>query len=333
MIKGHGDDLYKYVGIKANFSSNVYGATDNSKLLAHLQKELPRLACSYPEPEPFALQEQIAKYHGVKPEEVLVTNGATEAIYLIAHLTAGKRTHIIQPTFSEYADACRLHKHQFVGLDKEEVETLWFCNPNNPTGQLWDEDELMQGFHQDALFVIDRSYDYFARKPLTPICEMLRKNRKQVFIHSFTKSLKIPGIRLGYIIGTGEVIQQIRALRQPWSVNALAIEAGRFFLANQPYEAIDKVELFTECDRLIAALNRIEGVRAYPTDTHFFLLEMPFKASEIKERLAEDYGLLVRDASNFEGLSERHLRIATQTAKENTLLINALRQIISRPNR
>ncbi len=262
-----------------------------------MQKELLRLACSYPDPEPFALQEQIAEYHGVKAEEVLVTNGATEAIYLIAHLTAGKRTHIIQPTFSEYADACRLHGHQFIGLDKKKVETLWFCNPNNPTGQLWKENELMQGFHQDTLFVIDRSYDYFARKPLTPVCEMLRQNKKQVFIHSFTKSLKIPGIRLGYLIGTKEVIQQIRALRQPWSVNALAIEAGQFFIANQPYEGIDKAELFAECDRLITALNRIEGVKAYSTDTHFFLLKTPFKASEIKERLAKDFGLLVRDAS------------------------------------
>ncbi len=329
MIKGHGDDLYKYKGIRANFSSNVYGATDNSKLVAHLQQELPRLVSSYPEPEPFTLQQQIADFHGVKPSEVLLTNGATEGIYLIAQLKAGSRTHIIQPTFSEYADACRLHKHQLIGLDKEKVDTLWFCNPNNPTGKLWDEEELMSGFNRDTLFIIDRSYDYFARRPLTPVREMLRQNRKQIFIHSFTKSLKIPGVRLGYIIGTEELVQQIRALRQPWSVNALAIESAKFFLSNQPYEGIDRTELFAECDRLITQLNGIKGIKVYPTDTHFFLMETPFKASELKERLVKDYGLLVRDASNFEGLSERHLRIATQTGCENNLLFQAIDRLMT----
>ncbi len=328
MIKGHGDDHYKYADIKANFSSNVYSDTNNEALLQHLQEQLPRLASAYPEPEPYRLQAMLAEVHRVKPSQVLVTNGATEAIYLIAQLTAGKRTHIIQPTFSEYADACALHGHQFVAFDEGNIETLWFCNPNNPTGLVRDEDELMQRVGSKPLCIVDRSYDYFTREELRPIAQHLHFSENRLFIHSLTKRYRITGLRIGYVIGSEKLITGLKKLRYPWSVNALAIEAGEWIVQNEFPRTIERKELFAECKRLQSALAEIKGVEVFPTDTHFFLIKTAMKASDLKEKLAQDYGLLVRDASNFEGLSERYIRIATQTAKENALLIEALRQVI-----
>ena len=101
MIKGHGDDAYQYGRpITANFSSNVFGRVDLSGLKKHLCACMDEIG-SYPEPEPYTLEAGLAKKHRLQSEEVCVTNGATEAIYLIAQTFRGTNTAIFQPTFSE----------------------------------------------------------------------------------------------------------------------------------------------------------------------------------------------------------------------------------------
>ena len=83
MIEGHGDDAYRFDGITSDFSSNICANVDHAILMDHLASR-PRLLCHYPEPEPWSLEKLIAEYHGIDPQQVIVTNGATDAIYLIA---------------------------------------------------------------------------------------------------------------------------------------------------------------------------------------------------------------------------------------------------------
>ena len=139
MINGHGDDAYRYTAIRANFSSNVYHRVNHDGLNRYLSGCLSCIR-SYPEPEPYALAAELARLQGVSPEEVCVTNGATEAIYLIAQAFRGSHSAVWIPTFSEYADACRLHGHRVEGISSLEKLTgnegiFWLCNPNNPTGR------------------------------------------------------------------------------------------------------------------------------------------------------------------------------------------------------
>ncbi len=320
MIHGHGDDLHRYPSIRANFSSNVYAAADHSALLEHLQQRLEEVASSYPEPEPLSLQQALAHELGYQEGQVLITSGATEGIYLIAHATCGSKTHIIEPTFSEYRDACLLHQHHLVSRDQAEV--LWLCSPNNPTGQIVDDASGVSPHH---LVVIDRSYQYFCRKPiLRPTAEELETGNK-LYIHSLTKQYRIPGLRLGYIVGAERWISRLKALRQPWSVNALALEAGRWIVAHHLPETIERHELWREADRLRTRLSALEGYEVYPSDTHFFLIKTPYRADLLKEYLAREHGLLIRDASNFAGLSPYHIRVATQRPSDNDALLDALR--------
>lgn len=317
MITGHGDDLYKYEGIKANFSSNVYINTHNEELIKYLAIQLAEKSASYPEPEPYSLQRQLAEYHGVSPDSILVTNGATEAIYLIAHTLMGQEMSITQPTFSEYKSASDL----FGSTIRENAPIRWLCNPNNPTGQIQSE-ELKKG---ERLLVIDRSYEYFCRKSLPR--HIL--DNSHIYIYSLTKRYRIPGIRLGYILANPQLIRHISEKRQPWSVNALAIEAGLWITRKDFPESIDRAKLWQESDRLRDTLCKIPGVEVLNTDTHFMLLTTPMLASELKERLAREHHLLVRDASNFETLSPYHIRIATQRPEDNDALLSALAVILS----
>ena len=112
MTEGHGDDAYRYgCDIKYNFSTNVYGGFDHSGLTAHLCNVADCIR-SYPEPVPVSVEAALASLKEVGPEAVMVTNGATEAIYIMACELAGRQSAVIAPTFSEYADACMVYSHR-----------------------------------------------------------------------------------------------------------------------------------------------------------------------------------------------------------------------------
>lgn len=318
MIQGHGDDLYLYPNVKVNFSSNVYSGTEHEALLSHLGANFERLVSSYPEPEPYTLQAELASYLGLHPNQVLVTNGATEAIYLTAQLFSGSKSYIYQPTFSEYQSACNLYGHQLVV--QEEAQMHWFCNPNNPTGELWQEEDLSN----ERIYVIDRSYEYFSRRPLRRITAEVLENEERIYIHSLTKRYRMPGLRLGYIVAPCRYIEGLRNLRQPWSVNALAIEAGRWLLGQGMPQSIDLPQLFSEADRLRQALLGY-GYEVSDSVTHFFTVRTPYDAADLKAYFATNFDLLIRDASNFYGLSTKHIRIATQKKEDNNLLLEALK--------
>lgn len=334
MIKGHGDDLYKHqVEIRANFSSNVYNATDRTRLLTHLSSILERIG-SYPEPEPYSLEVGLADYHGLAADNMSVTSGATEAIYLIAHAFQNSFSTIVAPTFSEYADACRMYGHRLDFVLNPEDSSLdsdlvWLCNPNNPTGRVWNADSLKQLIRErpSTIFVVDQSYEYFSLAEVLDI-ERSVEIPNLILLHSLTKRFAIPGLRLGYITAYPRLIEKIRTCRMPWSVNALAIAAGEFLVREGFPQALSLPNLHAEAFNLKEAINSMSSFDVEPTDTHFMLIHcLSHKAIDLKTILLEQYGLLVRDASNFEGLDAHCIRVATQTHEQNTWLIEALREI------
>lgn len=207
---------------------------------------------------------------------------------------------------------------------------MWLCNPNNPTGGVMPKDELIKAIEEnpETVFVIDQSYGFFTKEPLLSAAEAVRYPNV-VQLHSMTKRYAIPGLRLGYITANPALLEKIRAVRMPWSVNALAIEAG-LYLCNHPDTGrIDLDALFAETRRLRDALNALPGLTAEATQTHFFLCHLAEgSAADLKQWLAENHGILIRDASNFEGLDAGHFRIATQTPEENDALVAAIRQYL-----
>lgn len=334
MIIGHGDDAYRFNRqIRANFSSNVYGHVDLTPLKEHLAARMDVIG-NYPEPEPYTLEAALAERLGIAADNVCVTAGATEAIYLIAHAFSGCRSDILQPTFSEYGDACRLYGHVFESPDlaampratDDFTDLFWMCNPNNPDGYVMPKEVLTSviGSHPDTVFVIDQSYGFFTREELlSPAEAVCHPNVLQ--LHSMTKRYAMPGLRLGYVCGPAELLAQVRAVRMPWSVNALAVEAGLFLTEHPATAPIDLDALLAETARLRDSLNDIPGISAEPTQTHFFLCRLTEgSAADLKDWLAREKGLLIRDASNFEGLDEGCFRIATQTPEQNDMLVQAI---------
>lgn len=326
MIEGHGDDTYNYGELRCNFSSNISPLIDTSPLREYLAQRL-EVINHYPEPSAHSLEKAIAEMYDVSADEVLVTNGATDAIYLIAQTLRHEHTFAVKhPTFSEYADACRMFGYEET---PQGGAVRWLCNPNNPTGEIRTEDAIRQLSRRHHWLVIDQSYEDCTSYPmLTPREAIEMQNVIQ--IHSMTKRFGIPGLRLGYITAPAAVITRLRANARPWAVNALAIEAGLWLLAHpNPYEQTMMSDLLVETQILANRLRRIFGIHVYPTATNFILCSISQgSAAELKEYLVKNHGFLIRDASNFEGLQDFHFRIATQHPDYNKELVEAIRAFL-----
>jgi threonine-phosphate decarboxylase len=334
MIKGHGDDAYQYPLIKTDFSSNICRRTDNQQALkAHLASHLD-LIDHYPEPEAWSLERLIAIHHGIDPECVIATNGATDAIYLVAQAFASMPCRHYPPTFSEYADASRLYgmpdASRLCGMPEGDV-LHWLCTPNNPTGLVVTIDEIMEKWRQGGLLVLDQSYEDYTDLPMLSPKEAIRMGRI-IQLHSMTKTYGVPGLRIGYITTERSLADRLRSVLRPWSMNVLAIEAGCFLIEHEisampdnPPRSLRAMPDLQEARLLRQRLLAIEGLIVAPTDTNFMLCELrQGTAAQLKDALARRHGILIRDASNFPGLSPRHFRIASQSPQENARLVTLL---------
>lgn len=331
MIEGHGDDAYKYKHkIVSNFSSNVYPEVDHSGLYRYLGRQMRKIR-SYPEPQPYSLERALANRMEISPESVCVTNGATEAIYLIAQTYRGRHSAVLIPTFSEYVDACRLHDHRIQCITSLEgnlndIQLVWLCNPNNPTGEVQDKDYLAKyiAAHPHILFIIDQSYEYFTLKRLFS-AEDAADYPNVILLHSMTKKYAVPGLRLGYMTASPSLLHTIRLHRMPWSVNEVAITAGHYLLKKGLYMMPRIPFLLKEKEYFANSLNWVGPMKVLPSDTHYMLVRLWREtASDLKKYLVENHGILIRDASNFMGLDETYFRVATQSHEENEGLITAL---------
>lgn len=329
MTEGHGDDLYLYDKdrIRYNFSSNVTEPPrDIIDGLHRFIKENLDCIHHYPEPGARRVEKELARYHGIEPENVCVTNGATEAIYLIAMMLRGGRSYISEPTFSEYRDGCMMHGHRIADSFSEDVKAWWICNPNNPTGEVLPKNQIetLVHNHEDITFVLDQSYSEFTDQPLLSASEGC-KSSNMVMVHSLTKHFAIPGLRIGYITGHKDVISRLKQLRMPWSVNALAQESALYLLKRQFPEGWFE-EKIADAKVLRHRLMEI-GIEVRPSDTHFLLCELPTGcASALKDWLAKEKGILIRDASNFKGLNVGHFRVASQGREADIELCDAVKE-------
>lgn len=347
MLHGHGDDRYRYAtSIRADFSTNVWYGGEPVGLKEYLFSQWDRIN-RYPDALAGQLAEQIAGHHRLSADQVLVNSGTTETIYLIAQAFAGSRTTIVIPAFAEYEDACRMHGHQLDFLDwatladlpSLSTELVFICNPNNPTGAAFHALADWITRNPQTLFVVDEAFIEFTDQ-LDTALPLLTQHDNLLVMRSLTKAYAIPGLRLGYVVGSPSLITRLTTCKQPWTVNAMAMAAGQFIFDHYDRIQLPLSQLLTARRAFTAALAQLPTVQIHDTATpssaalssvapssaaHFFLAETRVgTAAELKAYLLDNHGLLIRDASNFRGLRPGHFRLCTLAPDKNALLIDAL---------
>jgi histidinol-phosphate/aromatic aminotransferase/cobyric acid decarboxylase-like protein len=291
----------------------------------------------YPDSSSFALKQEIAAAYDLPVEEIMVVNGTSQAVFLLAgaYLKEGTPWLLAGPTYSEYADACRLYSDNMIRIDSTEEEgfrppvdkliaclkkdkpaLLWLCSPNNPTGSVLGEEDFhllrRTALETGTVFILDEAYRCFLPEPL----QYSTDHPGVVNLRSMTKDFSIPGLRLGYVRADRAVLEKLSPRQPEWSVSAPAQAAGIAALGKLAYfqGTWKKVAEQTESFRRDVAR---AGYDTFPTGSNFFLVKAP-DLQKIKEALWKDY-ILVRDCASF-GLNNI-MRLGTRSEEDNARLI------------
>lgn len=339
MINGHGNDQHNYpYTIKADFSSNVFHQDINKDLQQHLANCISSVN-KYPDPNATKLRLMIASKHNINPNQIIITNGSTEAFYLLAQGFAKQNSTIFTPSFSEYEDAARIHGHSISYIannclpDTFHLNTnlVWIGNPNNPDGKTFSSETIRDLCHNHPhiYFVIDEAYSLLCFGFQSSL-ELSQLPKNLIVVRSLTKAFSIPGLRLGYLVASEDVCNNLNQLKMPWSVNNLALEAGCYILHNYEQLSPDLELILKQSHHLQNTLREINGLSVTNSTCNYFLAKTEFgSAAELKQFLLEEHGFLIRDAGNFRGLNKTHFRLAIQNETHNQKLIIAINQWIS----
>ena len=298
------------------------------------------IAC-YPDTEASELKQLLAQKLNTSQDRLIIGSGSTELIRLIAttYFAHDDLVLIPQPTYGEYETACQLADarvlkqpvlkkpvfqpdiNEFTNLlQKHQPKAIFLCNPNNPTGQYMSKDKLTQIMSsiQDSLVILDEAYIAFTENAWTSL-DLIDHNNL-IILRSMTKDYALAGLRLGYAIANESIISQLRHVRPPWNVNAVAQKAGILALNADSYlkgcyNKIRKARNF-----LIKELGRL-GLSPLPSQTNFFLVKVG-NAAAFRQNLLKK-GMLVRDCTSF-GLPQ-YIRLAPRSLSECQKLIEAIK--------
>jgi histidinol-phosphate aminotransferase len=284
----------------------------------------------YPDTECRTLREQIAEKSCCEKNEVLVGAGVSELIQLVALSFVKNRVLMPKHTYGEYEIATKMLGAQIKRVEMPDLritpeliveamktdDVVFLCNPNNPTGQYLDKNEIEQILEAaervDTLVVIDEAYVDFVMNAF-PTHKFSMHNL--IILRSLTKSFAIPGVRVGYAIASEAVIKELEKIKVPWSVSVCAQKAGAAVIGTDG----DKFLAETRA-RIERSKDTIEKSLDVHTDANFYILEVG-NAREVKKKLFE-YGIQVRDCTSF-GLPT-HIRFSVRKDEENDLLMHHL---------
>ncbi|WP_026679156.1 threonine-phosphate decarboxylase CobD [Fictibacillus gelatini] len=299
----------------------------------------------YPDPHSTELVQKIADCENLNNGQILIGNGASELIYLLAHYFSGSDVLVIDPAFSEYRKACETFGSKVYSftvseetdwqVDLLELEralsgksVLFICHPNNPTGvsysREWFETVFQMTEDLGVVVVVDEAFYHFMGKPFS-VVSYLRRFPHVVVLRSLTKMFHIPGIRLGFLLGSESFIKEVRQLQPSWSVNGVAQKVGVLCLEQTGYIAdtarniaLDRYDLFSSLDRL--------GFLTSPSAVNFYLLRPKGEKRDLLPliRYLLKKGIVPRHTYNFIGLDGNYLRLAVRTSRENERLLEAL---------
>jgi len=282
---------------------------------------------------------------GVHPDRILLGNGSTELLYLLPPALKPKRCIICSPAYADYE---RSFNRAGVPIDffpaKERNNFQWDLNrlkiakddmvvlgsPNNPTSVHTPKEKVLDLVlsHPKNYFLVDEAFIDFLPGSASLIGNNMPPNL--LVLRSLTKFYAIPGLRLGCLAASTEIIERLSKLQEPWTVNCLAAQAGEFLLRQTGHAQKTQHFILQEKEFLFQELAAISGLKPFPPAVNFILVKITKKnlsSTSLADKMARK-GILIRDCANFKGLSEEYFRVSINPRKENKLLLVSLKKAL-----
>lgn len=303
----------------------------------------------YPDYAP-VYQDCIAGLCGMAPENIVAANGVTEIITILCRDSSGPILTSV-PTFGRWTDlppdfnipvhfVHREKSRDFkIGADdviarvrETGAQSVVICNPNNPTGAWFSQDDIKKMIAELAdieRIIIDESFIEFS--DLESAEELAVDSHNTIVVKSMGKSLGWHGIRLGYAVANTKMAAELRAKVPYWNINGLAgfvlKNIGRF---REEY-AQSFLKVAQDREYMYQQLQRVPGLKTYPSKGNFLFSELPEGVSGKKVRniLLDQYGLLIRECSNKVGSTESYLRSVVRVREDADKLVAALGEVLA----
>lgn len=341
----HGGNIYG-MDVKLDFSVNVNPLGTPRSVLDTVKAQADQIH-HYPDPYCRELVQAISVFEQVPEDCILCGNGAAELIYAYCEALKPKRAMELAPSFSEYSLALEhvessierhfLYPEQDFALGRDfldhlkryQPDTLFLCNPNNPTGRTIDPDLLDEilsvCLEQNIHLFIDECFldfipDYSGLKTCSAAYPHL------MILKAFTKSYGMAGIRLGYCLcADKDLLKKMSKTTQPWNISLLAQAAGVAALQEQTFLQETRELIIRERRWLKSELQKL-GFRVCPSEANYLLFH---GTPDLHTRLLK-YSIAIRNCDNYHGLGKGWYRIAVRLHEENKKLIETLNHLYRR---
>lgn len=343
MEKVHGGDIYRNK-VALDFSVNINPLDIPESVRRALTDAVESCRC-YPDIHSEGLRHAISGMTGAKEEEILCGNGASELFPAIVRGIMPKKTLLPVPSFYGYERAAASQQGKIVYYEMEErngfcvtkdmigcltedTDLLFLTNPNNPVGNLIEPELLELMLHhcreKKITVVLDECFMEFTESRETAsFLQRTEEFPNLIVVRAFTKIFAMPGVRLGYLV-CGDAGLRFRIAEQlpEWNLSVFAQAAGEAAAGERQYvqETVEAVK--RERDYLEKELQKT-GIRVYPGSANYLLI---FTRIPLGEELLKQ-GILIRDCSNFRGLSKGYYRIAVKQRADNIRLLTEIRRV------
>ena len=325
--------------IKLDLNENLMGCS--LKVIEALKKVTYDEISMYPEYDTF--MNKLASYLNLEINNLMITNGADDALRVIMDTYLDKRDEIIIPIptfyiFESYSEIIGAKK-KFVYYNNDlsfpvenilekindNTKMIAIVNPNNPTGTLVERQDIIRILEKakNSIVLIDEAYFQFSNKSCR---DLINSYNNLIIVQTFSKGFGLAGVRLGYIISNEDVIQNLKKIVLPFEVNVLSIIAGSAAL-----DDLDFVDHYVSLVRdnrsyLLSELNKI-GVKTYPSDANFIVANFGENLDVVFKKLNEK-NILVNNVSNLP-LLDGCLRIAVGTKNQMETLVNEIKDVLN----
>jgi histidinol-phosphate aminotransferase len=297
----------------------------------------------YPDPACRGLRQHLGEWEGVNPSQILVGNGSDEIIRDLLAAFGGPGTRVVfpSPTFSMYSLLAVIAGSTPVAVDLKEdwcldierllselqhpaSRILFLANPNNPTGAFYSRSQVEVLLKStDRLVVVDEAYRMFARESLV---DLARTYPHMIVLNTFSKSMSLAGLRVGYMIAESGVLAAVQRVRLPFNVDAFAQTAAALAVQQRKTWIAQADIVIQERERVARALAALDGVQVYPSRANFLLVRVA-DAARIKKNLAAS-DIAVRGFGQGSRL-ENCLRVTIGRAHENDRFLEAMKSVVA----
>jgi len=295
----------------------------------------------YPDSTASRLEALLREQLGLpKNQSLLFGNGSDELLQIVMMALAepGRVVMAPEPSFVMYRMIAQFLGLEYVGvpltddftldvnrfaaaIDKHHPAVIFIAYPNNPTGNLFDEDDLLALIHRaPGLVVIDEAYYAFAKKTFM---DRIGEFDNLVVLRTLSKS-GLAGLRFGYMVGPTDWIREFNKVRLPYNINVLTQESVAFALEHHERLAAQCDAIIAERERVMAALQAEDSFTVFPSDANFILFRTKKARAESLFRHLLDAGILIKRFADTKGPLRDALRVTIGLPEENDAFIQAL---------